>query len=188
MRGMASSQTDHAAQRSNFGWGQTRFGVLVPLGVVVAVAIVCIVVAALMSANRADVVALDRERQLLARAITTHGEWSLGRLRTAITSTASVSAGDIEQSPAQVQQRLRTWLGPLSDHNLVLVLNSENEIAYAQQGRAASDLTLSKAVFTQLQAIAEYGRGRQRSLPSGMMHLIGAADGNVLLHNFDGRL
>jgi sensor domain CHASE-containing protein len=139
--------------------------VLVPLGVVVAVAIVCIVVAALMSAHRADVVALERERQLLARAITTHGEWSLGRLRTVVASTASVSAGDIEQSPAQVQQRLGVWLGPLSDHNLVLVLNSGNEIAYSQQGRDAPDLTLNKAVFIQLQSIAEYARGRLHSLP-----------------------
>jgi diguanylate cyclase len=188
MREMASSQTSGAGQRSNSRWGQTRFGVLVPLGVVVAVAIVCIVVAALMSAHRADVVALDRERQLLARAITTHGEWSLGRLRTVIASSASVSAGDIEQSPAQVQQRLGVWLGPLSDHNLVLVLNSGNEIAYSQQGHDTSDLTLNKAVFTQLQSIAEFTRGRLQSLPPHMMHLLGAADGSVLLHNFDGRL
>ena len=59
------------------GWDRTRLGVLVPLGIVVAVAIVCIVVAALTSAHRADDVALDRERQLLSRAIVNHGEWSL---------------------------------------------------------------------------------------------------------------
>src|SRR6185436_1868244 len=43
------------------GWDRTRLGVLVPLGVVVAVAIVCIVVAALTSAQRADEVAGARE-------------------------------------------------------------------------------------------------------------------------------
>ena len=185
---MASSQTNGAGQRSHSGWGHTRFGVLVPLGVVVAVAFVCIVVAALMSAHRADVVALERERQLLARAITTHGEWSLGRLQAVITSSASVSAGDIEQSPAQVQQRLSVWLGPLSDHNLVLLLNSQNEIAYSQHGNDAPDLTLHKAVFAQLQSIAEYARGRLHVIPPGVMRLHGTPDGSVLLHNFDGRL
>jgi diguanylate cyclase (GGDEF)-like protein len=183
-----SSQANGAGQRSNSGWGQTRFGVLVPLGIVVAVAIVCIVVAALMSAHRADVVALERERQLLAKAITTDGEWSLGRLQAVITSSASVSAGDIEQSPAQVQQRLGVWLGPLSDHNLVLVLNSQNEIAYSQHGSDAPDLTLHKAVFVQLQSIAEYARGRLHAMPPGVMRLVGTRDGSVLLHNFDGRL
>ena len=86
---------------------------LVPLGVVVAVAILCIVVAALTSAQRADDVALERERQLLSRAIVNHGEWSLLRLKSAAQSNASVSADDINQSAAVVQPRLRAWLGPL---------------------------------------------------------------------------
>ena len=63
------------------GWERTRLGVLVPLGIVVAVAIICIVVAALTSAQRADEVALKREEQLLTRAIANHGEWSLRRPR-----------------------------------------------------------------------------------------------------------
>ena len=81
------------------GWDRTRLGVLVPLGVVVAVAIVCIVVAALTSAQRADDVALERERQLLTRAIVNHGEWSLLRLKQRRRDpTHAVSAGDIDQS------------------------------------------------------------------------------------------
>ena len=59
---------------------------LLPLGVIVGVAIVCIVVAALTSARRADDVALARERQLLTRAIVNHGEWSLLRLRNVVQS------------------------------------------------------------------------------------------------------
>ena len=61
-------------------WDRTHFGVVVPLGVVVVVAIVCIVVAALTSAHRADEVALANEQHLLTRSIATHGEWSLRRL------------------------------------------------------------------------------------------------------------
>ena len=82
MLGVRSSLPRGARERSKpAGWDRTRLGVLVPLGVVVAVAIVCIVVAALTSAQRADEVALERERQLLSRAIANHGEWSLLRLK-----------------------------------------------------------------------------------------------------------
>src|SRR5688572_33251713 len=112
----ASVQADEAGQQPTLeGWGGRRIGGLVPRSRVVAIAIVCVVVAALMSAQRADVVALERERQLLAKAITTHGEWSLGRLRTVIASKASVSAEDIEQSHALVQQRLGVWHVPRRD-------------------------------------------------------------------------
>jgi diguanylate cyclase len=185
----ASVQTDGAEQRSKFGSsGGRRFGGLVPLGLVVAIAIVCVVVAALMSAHRADVVALERERQLLARAITTYGEWSLSRLQLVMNSTASVSADDIDQSAAHVQQRLGAWLGPVSDYDLVLVLTSDNEIAYSQHGRNAPDTKLSKEVFVRLQSMAEYTRGRVQSLPPGIMRLVSTADGSVLLHNLNGRV
>jgi diguanylate cyclase len=170
------------------GWNPTRLGVLAPLGVIVAIAIVCIVVAALLSAHRADDVALDRERQLLARAISTQGDWMFGRVKSLIDSTASVSAEDIEQSSAQVQQRLTTWLGALSDHNLVLVLSSKNEIAYAQREHDARDDRLSKAVFGRLQLLAETIRGRELAMPAGIRRLHERPDGSVLLVNIDGEL
>ena len=73
MSGVPASPPRGVRERSKpTGWDRTRLSVLVPLGVVVAVAIVCIVVAALTSAQRADDVALERERQLLIRAIDNH--------------------------------------------------------------------------------------------------------------------
>src|SRR3954470_17002383 len=110
--GLPSPLSRGVGERSKpTGWNQTRLGVLVPLGVVVAVAIVCIVVAALTSAQRADDVALEREQQLLIRAIGTHAQWSLTRLRTVSHSPAAVGAEDIGQSPASIDYRLRSWLG-----------------------------------------------------------------------------
>ena len=82
------------------GWDRTRLGVLVPLGVVVA--IVCIVVAALTSAQRADEVAIEREQKLLTRALVNHGEWSLRRLKNVVQSDVSVSASDIKIGRAHV--------------------------------------------------------------------------------------
>ena len=135
MAGVTSS-LGGAGQRSKpAGWDRTRLGIVVPLGVIVAVAIFCIIVAALTSAQRADDVALARERQLLNRAVVNHGEWSLLRLKSAVQSDARVRAEDINQSAAVAQPRLRTWLGALNDHDLVLVADTSDAIAYSQPGQ-----------------------------------------------------
>jgi diguanylate cyclase (GGDEF)-like protein len=147
--------------------------VLLPLGVVVAVAIVCIVVAALTSAQRADDVALERERQLLNRAIVNHAEWALLRVRTAARSSASVSANDINQSPAVVQPRLRVWLGTLIDHDLVLLVDSAGAIVYSQPGQNSSDPELSMAAISRAHAIVEFMRGRTALMPAGAMRVLG---------------
>ena len=176
MLGVTSSRLGGANERSKpTGWDRTRLGVLVPLGVVVAVAIVCIVVAALTSAQRADDVALERERQLLSRAIVNHGEWSLLRLKNAAQSNASVSADDINQSPAVAQPRLRTWLSALGDHDLVLVVDASGEIVYSQPGQHLSDAGLIRAATARAHSIVEFMRGRAALLPDGVMRLLGGA-------------
>ncbi len=48
-----------------------------PIGVIVAVAIVCVVVAVLTSAQRADEVAVNTEQQLIRQAIADHGARAL---------------------------------------------------------------------------------------------------------------
>jgi sensor domain CHASE-containing protein len=126
---------------------------LVPLGVVVAVAIVCIVVAALTSAQRANDVALERERQLLIRAVVNHGEWSLLRLKNVVRSADAVSAGDIDQTPSVVQPRLRAWLSPLLDHDLVVVVDSSGRIFYSQPGQRSQDPEKSMAAISRANAV-----------------------------------
>ena len=79
------------------GWERTRLGVVIPLCVVVAVAIVCIIVAALTSAHRADEVALENEKHLLTRAFANHGDWSLRRLRNIITHDSSYRGIDVDE-------------------------------------------------------------------------------------------
>ncbi len=176
MSAVQSSPPRGARERSKpTGWDRTRLGVLVPLGVVVAVAIVCIVVAALTSAQRADDVALERERQLLSKAIVNHAEWALLRLKTTAQSSASVSADDINQLPAVVQPRLRSWLGPLIDHDLVLLVDSAGAIVYSQPGQNSSDTDLSMAAISRAHALVEFMRGRTALMPAGAMQLLGGA-------------
>jgi diguanylate cyclase (GGDEF)-like protein len=157
------------------GQDRTRLGMLVPLGVVVAVAIVCIVVAALTSAQRANDVALERERQLLIRAVVNHGEWSLLRLKNVVRSADAVSAGDIDQTPSVVQPRLRAWLSPLLDHDLVVVVDSSGRIIYSQPGQRSQDPEKSMAAISRANAVIEFMRGRVALIPDGVIRLLGGA-------------
>jgi len=178
------------------GWDRTRLGVLVPLGVVVAVAIVCIVVAALTSAQRADEVAVAREQELLTRAIANHGEWSLSRLKNVVESDVAVSPGDIEQSASLVQPRLATWLGALLDHSFVAVINSADQVVYSQLGRDRSIPPVTGAVMPALHSLIEYLRQRTPVVPNGVLYLPTGArsaardalNGSVFLHNINGQL
>ena len=197
MSAVESSRLDYPRGKSKLtGWDRTRLGVLVPLCLVVAVAIVCIVVAALKSAQRADEVALERERQLLTRAIVNHGEWSLLRLTNVVESDASVSATDIDQLPDLVQRRLSIWLGPLLDHELALVVNSADRIVYSQNKHNRPNSDLMNAAMPKLQAIVDFLRGRRMELPDGAVRLVGedraalagGVSATVFLQDIDKRL
>ncbi|MGH6737955.1 MAG: hypothetical protein ACREDY_02780, partial [Bradyrhizobium sp.] len=168
-------------------WDQTRLSVLLPLGVVVAVAIVCIVVAALTSAQRADDVAIARDQELLTRAIANHGEWSLRRLRNVVKSDIAVSASDIDRSPGPMQSRLSAWLGALIDHRLVVLYNSKDQIVYSQIGQ--DRLPPATVDSPALQAIVDGLRAR--AIPQGAIRLAtgrNKSNGAVFLQNIDRRL
>ena len=68
---------------------RSRLSAVVSIGVIVALAIVCVVVAVFGSAQRADEVALDTERQLFTRALTNHGDRVLREIEAVVTSEAA---------------------------------------------------------------------------------------------------
>src|SRR4029077_4072126 len=104
-----------------------------------------------------------------------HAEWALLRLRNTARSGASVSADDINQSPAVVQPRLLAWLGTLIDHDRVLVVDSTGAIVYSQPGQNSSDPELSMAAVSRAHAIVEFMHGRTALMPAGAMRLLGGA-------------
>ena len=75
---------------------------MVPIGVIVAVAIVCIVVAVLSSAQRADEVAVQHEKKLFSRALSNYGERVLREVK---------SVAGSEQRDPQRPRQLRSGLG-----------------------------------------------------------------------------
>ena len=137
-RGLAEPRDNHKPA----AWDRARLGVAVPLCVVVAVAIVCIIVAALTSANRADEVALENEKKLLTRAIVNHGEWSVRRLRNIIATDDSIRGLDLEGPAALTAPRLSRWLDPMRDHDLMWVVGSSDQLVYGQIGRQHHDTSM----------------------------------------------
>ena len=65
---LPAAQSQIAGERKRSRWDKARLSLVVPIGGIVAVAIVCVVIAVLTSAKRADEVSLNREQQLLQRS------------------------------------------------------------------------------------------------------------------------
>ena len=70
---MPSAQSQIAGERKQSRWDRARHSILLPIGVIVGVAIVCIVVAVLGSAQRADEVSLNRDQDLIRLAFSVRG-------------------------------------------------------------------------------------------------------------------
>jgi diguanylate cyclase len=116
-----------------------RLSILVPIGIIVAIAIVCVVIAVLGAARRADEVALDAERRLIARALTNHSQRVMRELETVVMSDTAYRKlridFDMDWVKVYADQRLQSWY----NHDLVFVVDPSNRLLYASLGGRGSD-------------------------------------------------
>src|SRR4051794_36944243 len=109
---VALARSDIGTDRSAYASHRGRLGPVLPLCLVVAVAIVCVVVAVLSSAHRTDVVALEQERELFRRAFVNRSEWSLRKLDTIANAVDELDHRVLFDS-TWVQRRIGMWLKSL---------------------------------------------------------------------------
>jgi len=102
----------------------------VPIGVIVAVAILCIVVAVLSSAQRADEISLEGERQMFARAIKNYAARIMREVESVAASEEAVLNLRLNYDPDWAQRRLGNWLDTYFDHDSVFLIGGNGEIAY----------------------------------------------------------
>jgi diguanylate cyclase (GGDEF)-like protein len=145
-------------------WDRARLSVVVPIGVIVAVAIVCIVVAVLSSAQRADQVAVQHEKQLFARALNTYGERALREVRSVASSTAAVENIRVKFDPAWARQRVGLWLQTYFNHDHVFIFDANDKPVYSQLGRSAAESTWFAAALPDIDSVLDYMRGRSQVL------------------------
>jgi diguanylate cyclase (GGDEF)-like protein len=129
--------------------------VVVPIGVIVVVAIVCVVVAALTSAQRADTVALDNERQLFTRALTHQGERVLREISAVATSEAAYRRlrVNFDSDWAQIAVGLR--LQSFFDHDFVFITDPSDHFLYASLGRRSVDPNWFNSVQSELRPVLD---------------------------------
>ncbi|HWP27100.1 MAG TPA: EAL domain-containing protein [Xanthobacteraceae bacterium] len=124
-----------------------RFGAMLPLCAIVAVAILCIVVAALFSAQRANEVAVEHEKDMLRNAIVYRGEWSLRMLHSVLVmDEAETGSAQIGGEPERLIGRIRSSYRKLIDHDFILIADGG--------GRLVDGLVNADAVYPELPPLA----------------------------------
>ena len=135
-----------------------------PIGVIVAVAIVCIVVAVLSSAQRADIVAVDHEKQLFSRAITNYGERVLREVESVASDSATIQNIRRSFDPAWAKNRVGIWLETYFDHDYVFIFNRNDELIYSLLGGRAADAKWMAGARNDFASVIEFMRGRDPRL------------------------
>ena len=162
-----------ADDRQYTNWDRARLSVVVPIGVIVAVAIVCIVVAVLSSAQRADEVALAHEQQLLSRALENLGKRVLREVESVASSPAALANIRLNFDPDWTEQRVGHWLASNFEHDHVLVFDGNDNLVYSLSGGNRPE-TFFAGGWSELQAMLDIMRGRN-SAGTDSIHLTGKA-------------
>jgi diguanylate cyclase (GGDEF)-like protein len=134
--------------------------IVVPIGVIVAVAIVCIVVTVLSSAERADEFSVDHERQLLSRAITSYGERILREVDSATSTDVAVRNIRDNFNGRWVHRNVAEWLESFFDQDLVFALDDKDQVIYSLAHRTSTDTGWFTAARPDLAPLIDYLRGR----------------------------
>jgi diguanylate cyclase (GGDEF)-like protein len=169
-----SAQTDDAGDskrsRIDFAW----LKVIVPVAAIVAVAVICLVIAIVASARRADELAVKREQQLVHQAIVEHGARMLQQLESVATTDRAMQAIREQYDPQWVDEHLGRWLQNYFDHDLIVIVDGTDRIAYARS-RVAGDTPLPR-LPPELEAILNFVRGRIDAMPAGVLPVIAPPD------------
>jgi len=111
-------------------WDRARLSVVVPIGAIVAVAIVCIVVAVLSSARRADEVAVGHEQQMLDATVASFGQRLLHDLESITRSDGAVhNIGDTFNLD-WAQQHIGAWFDSVADNDAVIIFDAAGAPLY----------------------------------------------------------
>jgi diguanylate cyclase (GGDEF)-like protein len=153
-------------ERQYTSWDRARLSVVVPIGVIVAVAIVCIVVAVLSSAQRADEVAIDHETQLFSTALNSFGASVLREVESVATSEGAVRNIRTKFDPAWANERIGSWLETFFQHDPIFIFDAHDNVLYSNAGRSAG--AWSRAMLPAVTSVLDYMRGRDSTLANSI--------------------
>jgi len=171
---LPSAQSQIAGERKRSRWHQVRLSLLMPIGVIVAVAIVCVVVAVLTSAQRADEVSLNREQQLIQRAIAGHGARALRELESVAATQRATATIRNSYDPQWVDRRIGRWLQTFYDHDVVVIVDGLDQIEYTlfRTPNDGGSVDLRGPLAASLDLL----RGRLNAMPDHAIPVIASQD------------
>jgi diguanylate cyclase (GGDEF)-like protein len=180
-------------ERQYTSWDRARLSVVVPIGVIVAVAIGCIVIAGLSSAKRADEIAIEHEKQLLNRALTNQGERILRDVENVAASDAAIRNIRQQFDREGVRARLGLRFRALVDHDFVFIVDGMDRLSDARIGERSVDSKWDDSAHPELAALLDYLRGRSAHLRGAIRIVLpfspdgGAHPQAAIIHSFMGR-
>src|SRR6185436_14829454 len=131
-----------------------------PIGLIITVAIVCILVAVKSSARRADEVALQQERNLFANAITEHRDEAIRDAETTVTSSDAVDRIWLTPDPDWIHRRVGLRLRSCCGVDFVIVLDPSDQMIYALTGQGRVAAGWFGAALDELKPVIDTVRGR----------------------------
>jgi diguanylate cyclase (GGDEF)-like protein len=171
---LPTAQSHIAGGRQRSRWDKARLSLVVPIGAIVAVAIVCVIIAVLTSARRADEVSLNREQQLLQDAIVGKGGHVLRELESAA-ATAQATAKLRNAFDAQwADRRVGRWLQNFYSQDLVVIVDGGDHIKYSSF-RSPGD-AMAGDLNEQIKSSLDLLRGRLTATPEHAVAVLARQD------------
>ena len=153
---------------------QTRLRLVAPIGAIVAVAIICVIVAVLTSARRADEVSLNREQELIQRAIADRGVRILRELESVAATQRAADAIGRDYDAQWVDRRVGNWLETYFDHDLVAVVDAADKVEYARSRSSDAPGAINWPI--ELAAALDLLRGRDGTALNGVVPVVVGPD------------
>src|SRR5262249_27759716 len=148
--------------------------------------IVCVVVAVLTSAQRADEVSLNREQQLLNQVIVVKGVFTLRQVES-VAGTTQATKHLRSNDESWADRRIGKWLQNFYRHDVTIVVDGSDRVEYSLL-RTPGDVDIA-TLAAQFAPILDLVRGRLKAVPPHTVPL-GDSDpekpgrGAVLIEHF----
>jgi diguanylate cyclase (GGDEF)-like protein len=145
-----SARIANGADRIRSYLDRVRLNLLATIGIFVAVAIICVVLAVLSSSQRANNMSLAREQSLIRHAIIDQGSRVLRETESVSTRQSAIKAIAVAYDEAWVEQWVGHWLKTLFSHDVIMVIDAGDHVQYvtARDGHDAAAEDLRTAVRT----------------------------------------
>ncbi len=170
---LPAAHTHIAGERKRSRWNKARLSLVLPIGAIVAVAIICVVIAVLTSAKRADEVSAAREESLLETAIAGKGLRLLRELDSAAATERATNSIRNAYDSQWVSRRAR-WLIDFYHEDVVAIVDGNDRITYTLF-RAPSDAA-SADLGAQIAPTLDLLRGRLNAVPEHAVAVIAKQD------------